>query len=591
MPTDEDDHVKADMSSKSEENIDPSTFPPPKFFMNCCNGSHIVLPHLKRLGWSRVTDIKDLENCFLKWTETVMQQNYQDFEEGKCMVNHIPNCGLFCNKLGLLMSLRSFSEKVGFTDNQETPLNFIPETYWLGNSNERTKFLDQLSGGGVWIMKPCGSNQGRGICLIHSKREFHRIERAYGEAIQQNRIVQRYITSPLLLNKRKFDIRCFLMIASTLPYLVLFAPGYARLSLHKYDVDDTSLITHLTNQCIQRKDPKYANSKEDSVWTFSTLNEYINQNVAPEKKLPYNWVMRNLLPEMRKISRRVFNAVREKLACRMGFFEIYGMDFMIDVNMKVWLIEINTNPAMTTNCEVLKHVIPPIVKRFINISVECFEKARRWQPLLPIHGIFPRNPSKYHDITWNIGLKYRQEYFNNNGLPSSFSVLYNERLSSAMSRQPGCYKIPLDPWLPPKPTSMSTSSGSSPPSSKIFTRSVPDQLHKQENLKKAKTSRSSASSFKGVSIRSFGLSQPFKKDRLAFSPKLKNLPSRKSQTTGAYCVGDDNVPMQSETSKKMLCNFENYDKLKQLPKISIEPNDMLQLIQGVEFTSKERNIN
>ncbi|VDO08475.1 unnamed protein product [Rodentolepis nana] len=565
MPTDEEDPVKGDSGIKSEESIDPSTLPTPKFFMNCCNGSHIVLPQLKRLGWSRVTDKNDLENCVLKWTETVTQQNYQDFKEGECMVNHIPNCGLFCNKLGLLMTLRSFSERIGFEDNEETPFNFIPETYWLGNSNERTKFLNQLSGEGIWIMKPCGSNQGKGICLVHSKREFHKIERAHGEAFHQNRIVQRH---------RKFDIRCYLMIASTLPYLVLFAPGYIRLSLHKYDVDDTSLITHLTNQCIQRKDPAYANSKEDSVWTFSMLNEYINKNVAQEKKLPYNWVMRKLLPEMRKISRRVFNAVKEKLACRIGFFEIYGMDFMVDDDMKVILL---ARILFYSNLR-------------SDISIECFEKARRWQPLLPIRGIFPRNSAKYHSISWNIGLKERQEYFNNNGLPSSFSVLYNERLSSAISRQAGCYKIPLEPWLPPKPTFLFTSTGTSPLSIKIFPRSVPDQLYKQEDFKKAKTGRSSSASFKGVGIRSYGSSQPFKRDRGSSLPKFINLASRKSKAKGTYCEGDDDILRQLEISKKLLSNFENYEKLKKLPKISIEPGDMLRFIQGVRFTSKERNI-
>lgn len=58
----------------------------------------------------------------------------------------------------------------------------------------------------------------------------------------------RYITAPLLLEDRKFDIRCYLMIVSTMPYLVLFAPGYVRLSLRKYSLSDTNLITHLTNQ-------------------------------------------------------------------------------------------------------------------------------------------------------------------------------------------------------------------------------------------------------------------------------------------------------------------------------------------------------
>ncbi|KAM3179143.1 hypothetical protein ACTXT7_001190 [Hymenolepis weldensis] len=81
MSIDEDDLAKTDSNTKSEESTNQPTLPKPKFFMNCSNGSHIVLPQLNRLGWNRVTSINDIENCFLRWTETVTQQNYLDFKE------------------------------------------------------------------------------------------------------------------------------------------------------------------------------------------------------------------------------------------------------------------------------------------------------------------------------------------------------------------------------------------------------------------------------------------------------------------------------------------------------------------------------
>ena len=60
--------------------------------------------------------------------------------------------------------------------------------------------------------------------------------------------VCRYIPNPLLLEGRKFDIRSYMLIASTTPYLVLFQHGYIRLSCLKYNGNDTNLTTHLTNQ-------------------------------------------------------------------------------------------------------------------------------------------------------------------------------------------------------------------------------------------------------------------------------------------------------------------------------------------------------
>ena len=58
----------------------------------------------------------------------------------------------------------------------------------------------------------------------------------------------RYITNPLLLDKKKFDIRCYMLIANAVPYLVLFHQGYVRLSIHDYDNNSENLIAHLTNQ-------------------------------------------------------------------------------------------------------------------------------------------------------------------------------------------------------------------------------------------------------------------------------------------------------------------------------------------------------
>lgn len=58
----------------------------------------------------------------------------------------------------------------------------------------------------------------------------------------------RYIANPLLIEGRKFDIRCYMLIANMMPYLVLYHDGYIRLSMYLYDNDSDNLIAHLTNQ-------------------------------------------------------------------------------------------------------------------------------------------------------------------------------------------------------------------------------------------------------------------------------------------------------------------------------------------------------
>ena len=69
---------------------------------------------------------------------------------------------------------------------------------------------------------------------------------------------------------------------------------------------------------------------------------------------------------------QVVHSVRFKIQRKMGYFGIYGYDFMIDEDMKVWLLEINVNPAITTNTETLVKVIPSAIEEGIRKPVGPF---------------------------------------------------------------------------------------------------------------------------------------------------------------------------------------------------------------------------
>lgn len=80
-----------------------------------------------------------------------------------------------------------------------------------------TKAFDELQekeGQSVWIVKPGeNSNRGRGIQIFEDLdqiREF--VENTTREDLNHNMtkfVIQKYITNPLLIERRKFDIRCF----------------------------------------------------------------------------------------------------------------------------------------------------------------------------------------------------------------------------------------------------------------------------------------------------------------------------------------------------------------------------------------------
>ncbi|XP_054577346.1 inactive polyglycylase TTLL10 isoform X3 [Eptesicus fuscus] len=270
------------------------------------------------------------------------------------------------------------------------------ETYRLDIRDERETFFGLFDETQTWICKPTASNQGKGIFLLRSQPDLATLQakvqsleddpvyRRMPFRTPQARVVQRYIENPLLLDGKKFDVRSYLLIACAMPYMVFFGHGYARLTLRLYDPHSQDLSGHLTNQFMQKKSPLYMLLKEDTVWSMEQLNRYINDKFSKTRGLPRDWVFTTFTKQMQQIMAHCFLAVKSKLECKLGYFDLIGCDFLIDDNFKVWLLEMNSNPALHTNCEVLKEVIPRVVMETLDLALETFQKSLCSQRMLPL---------------------------------------------------------------------------------------------------------------------------------------------------------------------------------------------------------------
>nr|CAH8830047.1 unnamed protein product [Trichobilharzia regenti] len=417
------------------------------------------------LGWKRTFD--RYADYTLRWTENTIQINYGTFKEGEQIVNHIPNCGLLTNKLGLLLSLRDYERRY---QNRYGRLpimvmdDFFPTTFIVDDPKEREAYLKihQSDVSSLWICKPIGQNQGKGIFLVRDIEAFKvQLQKRDEEARNQPsglppRIIQRYIINPLLLDGCKFDIRCYILIACTMPYLVFYHPGYIRRSAKPYSSDDPNLVTHLTNQFVQKKDPGYSEIKNNTVWSWTQVNDYINQHYQEEKKLPVDWAKTILQWKIQRIIHHIFTTVKNRLAARVGLFELLGLDFMLDENMKVWLLEVNSNPALQTHCDVLKEVVPVVVKDALHISIECFEKSRHQKCLLPLHGledssafIFCQRSNRYARFSWD-DTPVINKTNGDLGLPRGWNLLYSESQAAFRARWPTVQSCSLRSWIPPR---------------------------------------------------------------------------------------------------------------------------------------------
>ncbi|XP_072334095.1 protein polyglycylase TTLL10-like isoform X2 [Scyliorhinus torazame] len=359
-----------------------------------------VVSFCENKGWKRIYD-NDRADYFIKWCEINTLTNFHYFQEGKQLLNQIPNNRHLTTKVGLCSSLKIFEQVVTKYRKIIYPrflkmAEFYPETYRMDVRSERLAFFEIMEDGPIWISKPAGSNLGKGIFLLKCQEdcldfraklesvECNSSSKIYYYGLPINRIVQRYLHKPLLLEGRKFDVRSYLLIACTSPHMIFFRHGYVKLACNKYDPYSDDLTSHLTNQFVQKKNPLYSEMKEDTVWSMEHLNDYINENYMESKNLPKDWVFTVFEKRMRKIMIQCFLAVKGKLECKLGYFNLLGCDFMVDQNFKIWLLEMNANPSLQRHCEVLKTVIPKLVYEALDVVVEIFNKCSKGLQALPL---------------------------------------------------------------------------------------------------------------------------------------------------------------------------------------------------------------
>jgi D-alanine-D-alanine ligase-like ATP-grasp enzyme len=57
---------------------------------------------------------------------------------------------------------------------------------------------------------------------------------------------------------------------------------------------------------------------------------------------------------------------------RRNCFELFGYDFIIDEDLNVWLIEVNTNPCIEESSTILKILLPRMIDDMLKITVDSF---------------------------------------------------------------------------------------------------------------------------------------------------------------------------------------------------------------------------
>ena len=217
----------------------------------------------------------------------------------------------------------------------------------------------------IWLVKPAAANQGRGIEIFNEMGEIIRFITSRHRG--SHWLVQKYIERPLLYRGRKFDIRVWALVTHKFD-MYIYKNGYIRTSSDEYDLNNENNYIHLTNNCLQQHGENYGKFEDGNTVSYEALQKYLDEQF-PELQLN---VQEHFVPRMKDLIIDTILSVKTQLNPnkRKNIFELFGYDFLIDEDFRLWLIEVNTNPYFGVPNQFIAQLLPKMMDDLMAIVVD-----------------------------------------------------------------------------------------------------------------------------------------------------------------------------------------------------------------------------
>ncbi|KAJ8599774.1 hypothetical protein CTAYLR_003432 [Chrysophaeum taylorii] len=254
--------------------------------------------------------------------------------------NAMPRPTELGNKDALYEHLERLRDRVG-----DRAVRFAPRT-WLSAALEAERHRRTGPLGGIWVRKDPQIELGGGIELARHWSDLDGCEHC---------ILQRYVDRPMLLTDHKagifdakFSVGVYLAVSSMAPLAAwMHREMLVLLCSRPYDERETDKLAHLTNGLLnQRLAEDYDPAKR--VWTTDRL-------LAHLKTLRSGVEWTDIEDQMREIAAIVLTAARAplleastKAAEEAPLFAHWRLDFLLDADARVWLLEVEIVPSAGT---------------------------------------------------------------------------------------------------------------------------------------------------------------------------------------------------------------------------------------------------
>ena len=90
------------------------------------------------------------------------------------------------------------------------------------------------------------------------------------------------------------------------------------------------------------------------------------KRLNPVKYGDINWE-NTFFPQINRIVNSTLTQMAEVIENRVNSFELFGFDFVVDKDLKLWLIEVNMSPACAERCPWLVSMLDDMSRGVINM--------------------------------------------------------------------------------------------------------------------------------------------------------------------------------------------------------------------------------
>ena len=213
--------------------------------------------------------------------------------------------------------LPAFVVDIDHPDYVDEALCDLPEVKYMADGDEQ------------YILKASMLDGAQGLHLIRCTDDFVRAIEAHEDVHEW--VVQRYVQRPLLVDGRKWHVRAYVVAVGNLR-VFLYNAALALFALHPYDPASSSPLSHITNTCASAHHADFSESRAVALLHHLPLPSGAVDHIHTRMALALGEVFTCMHSEP---------AYFQPLA---GGFEVYGVDWLVDDALSVWLLEVNAGP-------------------------------------------------------------------------------------------------------------------------------------------------------------------------------------------------------------------------------------------------------